>query len=97
MTREEIETRLKDVIVSALDLEDLTAADIQTDAPLFGSFFLSTATRIVATAQQIEIGEVAVLTIAITEGDAMPVGYGAVGLFPDVAMFQYHLLPCLQP
>ena len=36
MTREEIETRLKDVIVSALDLEDLAAADIQTDAPLFG-------------------------------------------------------------
>ncbi len=36
MTREEIENKLKDVIVSALDLEDLTAADIQTDAPLFG-------------------------------------------------------------
>ena len=36
MTREEIETKLKDVIVSALDLEDLAAADIQTDAPLFG-------------------------------------------------------------
>ena len=36
MTREEIESKLKDVIVSALDLEDLTAADITTDAPLFG-------------------------------------------------------------
>ena len=36
MTREEIESKLKDVIVSALDLEDLTAADIATDAPLFG-------------------------------------------------------------
>ena len=36
MTREEIESKLKDVIVSALDLEDLTAADIVTDAPLFG-------------------------------------------------------------
>ena len=36
MTREKIESKLKDVIVSALDLEDLTAADIVTDAPLFG-------------------------------------------------------------
>ena len=36
MTREEIETKLKDVIVSALDLEDITAADIETDVPLFG-------------------------------------------------------------
>ena len=36
MTREEIESKLKDVIVSALDLEDLTAADIATDVPLFG-------------------------------------------------------------
>ena len=36
MTREEIETKLKDVIVSALDLEDLSAADIATDVPLFG-------------------------------------------------------------
>ena len=36
MTREEIVTKLKDVIVSALDLEDLAAADIVTDAPLFG-------------------------------------------------------------
>ena len=36
MTREEIESKLKDVIVSALDLEDLAAADIVKDAPLFG-------------------------------------------------------------
>ena len=36
MAREEIESKLKDVIVSSLDLEDLTAADIATDAPLFG-------------------------------------------------------------
>ena len=36
MTREEIESKLKDVIVSALDLEDLTAADIETEVPLFG-------------------------------------------------------------
>ena len=34
--REEIENRLKEIIVSALDLEDLTPADIETDAPLFG-------------------------------------------------------------
>ena len=36
MIREEIESKVKDVIVSALDLEDLTAADIATDMPLFG-------------------------------------------------------------
>ena len=36
MTREEIESKLKNVIVSALDLEDLSAADIATDVPLFG-------------------------------------------------------------
>ncbi len=36
MTREEIETKLKETVVSALDLEDLTPADIETDMPLFG-------------------------------------------------------------
>lgn len=36
MTREEIETKLKETVVSALDLEDLTSADIETDVPLFG-------------------------------------------------------------
>ncbi|MGN0853480.1 MAG: phosphopantetheine-binding protein [Kiritimatiellia bacterium] len=36
MTREEIESKLKETIVSALDLEDLTAADIETEVPLFG-------------------------------------------------------------
>lgn len=36
MTREEIETKLKGTVVSALDLEDLTPADIETDVPLFG-------------------------------------------------------------
>ena len=36
MTREEMEWKLQEVSVSALDLEDLTAADIVTDAPLFG-------------------------------------------------------------
>ena len=36
MTREEIETKLKEAVVSALDLEDLTPADIETDVPLFG-------------------------------------------------------------
>lgn len=37
MTREEIETKLKETVVSALDLEDLTPADIETDMPLFGA------------------------------------------------------------
>lgn len=36
MTREEIETKLKETVVSALDLEDLTPVDIETDVPLFG-------------------------------------------------------------
>jgi acyl carrier protein len=36
MTREEIETKLKETVVSSLDLEDLTAADIETDVQLFG-------------------------------------------------------------
>ena len=36
MTREEIETKLKDTIIASLDLEDLSPDDIQTDAPLFG-------------------------------------------------------------
>jgi acyl carrier protein len=36
MTREETEQKIKETIVAALDLEDLTPADIQTDAPLFG-------------------------------------------------------------
>lgn len=36
MTREEIEIKLKETIVSSLDLEDITPADIETDVPLFG-------------------------------------------------------------
>lgn len=36
MTREEIEQKLKETIVSSLDLEDITPADIETDVPLFG-------------------------------------------------------------
>ena len=36
MTREEIENKLKETIVASLDLEDLTATDIETEAPLFG-------------------------------------------------------------
>jgi acyl carrier protein len=34
--REETEQKIKEIIVSSLDLEDLTPADIVTDAPLFG-------------------------------------------------------------
>jgi len=36
MTREEIESEIKSVIISSLELEDVTAAEIDTDAPLFG-------------------------------------------------------------
>lgn len=31
-----IEQQIKELIVSSLDLEDVTPADIETDAPLFG-------------------------------------------------------------
>ena len=33
---EEVEKKIKELIVSSLDLEDLAPADIETDAPLFG-------------------------------------------------------------
>ena len=36
MNRQEIEDRIKNVIVSSLELEDVTPAEIETDAPLFG-------------------------------------------------------------
>ena len=36
MTREELEGRIKEIVGSSLDLEDLTVADIETDVPLFG-------------------------------------------------------------
>ncbi len=36
MTREEIEMKLKETVVSSLDLEDLTPTDIETNVPLFG-------------------------------------------------------------
>ena len=36
MTREELEGKIKEIIVLSLDLEDLTAADIETDVPLSG-------------------------------------------------------------
>ena len=36
MTRAEIEAKLKETVVSSLDLEDLTPADIETDVRLFG-------------------------------------------------------------
>ena len=36
MTREETERKIKELVVSSLDLEDVSPADIDTDAPLFG-------------------------------------------------------------
>ena len=36
MNRDEIESKLKEIVVTALDLEDITVADIETDVPLFG-------------------------------------------------------------
>lgn len=32
----EIQDKIKDIIVSSLDLEDITPAEIETEAPLFG-------------------------------------------------------------
>ena len=36
MNRNDIESKLKEIVVTALDLEDITPADIETEAPLFG-------------------------------------------------------------
>lgn len=36
MEREQIENKLKEIVVTSLDLEDVTVADIDTDIPLFG-------------------------------------------------------------
>ena len=36
MNRDEIESKLKEIVVTALDLEDITVADIETDVSLFG-------------------------------------------------------------
>ena len=36
MNREQIENKLKEIVVTALNLEDITVADIETDVPLFG-------------------------------------------------------------
>jgi len=36
MNREETERRIKELIVSSLDLEDVSPEEIETDSPLFG-------------------------------------------------------------
>ena len=36
MNREETEQKVKEIIVSSLDLEDVSPSDIDTEAPLFG-------------------------------------------------------------
>ena len=36
MNRQEIEGKLKEIVVTALDLEDISVADIETEMPLFG-------------------------------------------------------------
>lgn len=36
MSKEEIEQKVKEIIVSSLDLEDVSPSEIETDAPLFG-------------------------------------------------------------
>ena len=36
MNRNDIESKLKEIVVTALDLEDITPADIETEVPLFG-------------------------------------------------------------
>lgn len=37
MTKEELRDEIKALIISALELEDVSAAEIETDAPLFGA------------------------------------------------------------
>lgn len=36
MKKQELENQIKELIIEALDLEDVTIDDIETDAPLFG-------------------------------------------------------------
>ncbi len=36
MQKEEVVAKIKDIIISSLDLEDVTPAEIETEAPLFG-------------------------------------------------------------
>ena len=36
MNREETEQKLKEIIVTSLDLEDVSPSDIDTESPLFG-------------------------------------------------------------
>ncbi len=36
MEKEEVVSRIKEIIVSSLDLEDVAPGEIETDAPLFG-------------------------------------------------------------
>ena len=36
MKREELESAIKEIIIKSLDLEDMSADDIETQAPLFG-------------------------------------------------------------
>ena len=36
MNREEIENKIKEIVVTSLDLEDIAVTDIETDMPLFG-------------------------------------------------------------
>ena len=36
MKREELESEIKEIIIKSLDLEDMSADDIETQAPLFG-------------------------------------------------------------
>jgi len=36
VTREELENKLKGIVVDSLDLEDLAVQDIDSDVPLFG-------------------------------------------------------------
>ena len=36
MNREQIEDKVKEIIVSSLELEEVAPSDIETDAPLFG-------------------------------------------------------------
>lgn len=36
MTKEDLEKEIKQIIIKSLDLEDISADDIKTEAPLFG-------------------------------------------------------------
>ena len=68
------------------------AAMSDASASLFWCLSQYAPTGVFATTEQVEVGEVAVLAVAVTERYAVTVWNRAVGLLPDISVFQHHWL-----